>query len=342
MEDSTLGDDEDIYADVTEARLEAGLETARSTSTAPQQATTVKNALQAQGGASHLNAITWAPTPAATHAPPPSATSAPAASSAPSAVYIANLAWYTTDAEVEDLCRPFGPQNCHIVADKRSGRSKGYAVVDFADSEAAASAKVSASPSLTCATIKGFSMFVAHVQDELRGSKAHGNEIVVLLATAASLRVLEGGAAREAEPGVDAVPSLTTAAPAATYVAVPSDRPGRWYGPPDPSVWSGGPGGNLGREVGGPLQHGRGGGGWLDDGVWPPFRGPPLPEQPFGMHGGAGIPPAPAPSFGSSGAGGWWGGRAAGGGNNYRRGGRGDDEQRSSSSRKEARRRYYY
>jgi len=158
MEDSTSGDDEDIYADVTEARLEAGLETARSTSTAPQQATTVKNALQAQGGASHLNAITLAPTPAATHAPPPSATSAPAASSAPSAVYIANLAWYTTDAEVEDLCRPFGPQNCHIVADKRSGRSKGYAVVDFADSEAAASAKVSSSPSLTCAIIKGFSM----------------------------------------------------------------------------------------------------------------------------------------------------------------------------------------
>eukprot|EP00210_Caulerpa_lentillifera_P004199 g4005.t1 len=55
-----------------------------------------------------------------------------------SAVYIANLQWWTTDADVERLCSAYGPVvNIHFLAERSNGKSKGVALVEFTDSQAA-------------------------------------------------------------------------------------------------------------------------------------------------------------------------------------------------------------
>lgn len=54
------------------------------------------------------------------------------------ALLVGNLTWWTTDQELEDLCRPFGAvQEVRILEDKVNGRSRGWAVVEFEEPDAA-------------------------------------------------------------------------------------------------------------------------------------------------------------------------------------------------------------
>jgi RNA recognition motif. (a.k.a. RRM, RBD, or RNP domain) len=62
--------------------------------------------------------------------------------SASSVVFVGNLQWWTTDAELEAACAEFGPVSAvQFTEDKASGRSKGYARVHFSDATAAEQCK---------------------------------------------------------------------------------------------------------------------------------------------------------------------------------------------------------
>lgn len=55
-----------------------------------------------------------------------------------SALYIGNLAWWTTDAELEAQCAEFGEvSQLTTYEDKTNGKSKGYVMVEFASPAAA-------------------------------------------------------------------------------------------------------------------------------------------------------------------------------------------------------------
>eukprot|EP00803_Ostreobium_quekettii_P003485 evm.model.scf_39.14 EVM.evm.TU.scf_39.14 scf_39:141981-144356(+) len=55
-----------------------------------------------------------------------------------SAVYIANLQWWTTDADVEKLCSAFGQVvSTKFLEERSNGKSKGVALVEFADPQVA-------------------------------------------------------------------------------------------------------------------------------------------------------------------------------------------------------------
>ena len=59
-----------------------------------------------------------------------------------SSVYIANLQWWTTDADVERLCSTYGPVvNISFLAERSNGKSKGVALVEFSESQAAVRCK---------------------------------------------------------------------------------------------------------------------------------------------------------------------------------------------------------
>jgi len=54
------------------------------------------------------------------------------------AVYVANLTWWTTDREVEQLCKEFGEvKQVSFFTEKKNGKSKGCALVEFMKSEQA-------------------------------------------------------------------------------------------------------------------------------------------------------------------------------------------------------------
>ena len=56
-----------------------------------------------------------------------------------SAVFVSNLQWWTTDAELEAACAPYGHVlNIRFIDDKACGKSRGMAIVEFAEGEAAA------------------------------------------------------------------------------------------------------------------------------------------------------------------------------------------------------------
>ena len=56
-----------------------------------------------------------------------------------SAVFISNLQWWTTDVELEALCATFGHVlGIRFLDDKACGKSRGMAIVEFAEGEAAA------------------------------------------------------------------------------------------------------------------------------------------------------------------------------------------------------------
>jgi hypothetical protein len=86
------------------------------------------------------------PPPARRHScPPPADCPRPAAAltTAPagegSAVFVSNLQWWTTDAELEAACAPYGHVlNIRFIDDKACGKSRGMAIVEFAEAEAAA------------------------------------------------------------------------------------------------------------------------------------------------------------------------------------------------------------
>ena len=63
---------------------------------------------------------------------------APAVYSNSTSVYIGNLQWWTTDAEVEALCGRFGAvERLRFFEEKPTGKSKGYALVGFDSAKAA-------------------------------------------------------------------------------------------------------------------------------------------------------------------------------------------------------------
>ena len=48
------------------------------------------------------------------------------------AVFVSNLQWWTTDAELEQLCAPYGAvAGIRFIEDKACGKSRGMAVVDI-------------------------------------------------------------------------------------------------------------------------------------------------------------------------------------------------------------------
>lgn len=60
-------------------------------------------------------------------------------SSAGTALYIGNLQWWTTDADLESLCTKYGQVlTLKTFEDKTTGKSKGYVMVHFAAPEAVA------------------------------------------------------------------------------------------------------------------------------------------------------------------------------------------------------------
>lgn len=57
-------------------------------------------------------------------------------------IYIGNLQWWTTDAQIEQLCSKYGvPQKIRFFEDKASGKSKGYVLVTFDSVKAAYTCK---------------------------------------------------------------------------------------------------------------------------------------------------------------------------------------------------------
>ena len=53
-------------------------------------------------------------------------------------VYIGELEWWTTDADIETLCSEFGLiESVNFFEEKSSGKSKGYCLVKFTNKEAA-------------------------------------------------------------------------------------------------------------------------------------------------------------------------------------------------------------
>ncbi len=53
-------------------------------------------------------------------------------------MYVGGLQWWTTDAELDALCRPYGELiSLRFFEDKGNGKSKGYALANFATAEAA-------------------------------------------------------------------------------------------------------------------------------------------------------------------------------------------------------------
>ncbi len=56
-------------------------------------------------------------------------------------IYVGNLSWSMTDADLEGLFTPYGEvSSAKILKDKMSGRSKGFGFVEMTDDEAAKSA----------------------------------------------------------------------------------------------------------------------------------------------------------------------------------------------------------
>lgn len=65
-----------------------------------------------------------------------------ASNSDQTAVYIGNLTWWTTDQDLETIFSEFGKvKNIKFFEDKVNGKSKGYALIEFGNSEAAYQAK---------------------------------------------------------------------------------------------------------------------------------------------------------------------------------------------------------
>lgn len=76
---------------------------------------------------------------AATQAQSTSVTPSGPVTTAGTALYIGNLQWWTTDADLETLCSKYGQiLTLKTFEDKTTGKSKGYVLVHFAAGEAAA------------------------------------------------------------------------------------------------------------------------------------------------------------------------------------------------------------
>lgn len=56
----------------------------------------------------------------------------------PKKLYLGNLSWSLGEDDIRQLCEPFGELvDVRLITEPRSGRSKGFAFVEFAEEEAA-------------------------------------------------------------------------------------------------------------------------------------------------------------------------------------------------------------
>ena len=56
-------------------------------------------------------------------------------------LYLGNLSWSLSEDDIRELCEPFGELvEVRLITEPRSGRSKGFAFVEFAEEEAATAA----------------------------------------------------------------------------------------------------------------------------------------------------------------------------------------------------------
>ena len=53
-------------------------------------------------------------------------------------IYVGNLPYAATEAEVAALFEPFGAADVHVMTDRATGRSRGFAFVTMADDQARA------------------------------------------------------------------------------------------------------------------------------------------------------------------------------------------------------------
>ena len=52
-------------------------------------------------------------------------------------IYVGNLAWSTTDAELQDLFAQYGSvQSARVITDRETGRSRGFGFVEMDDGDA--------------------------------------------------------------------------------------------------------------------------------------------------------------------------------------------------------------
>lgn len=59
----------------------------------------------------------------------------------PNKLYLGNLSWSLGEDDIRELCEPFGELvDVRLITEPRSGRSKGFAFVEFAEEDAAKAA----------------------------------------------------------------------------------------------------------------------------------------------------------------------------------------------------------
>ncbi|EIE18978.1 RNA-binding domain-containing protein [Coccomyxa subellipsoidea C-169] len=200
------------------------------------------------------------------------------------AVYVGNLQWWTTDAQIEELCSQFGSvQKFRFFEDKANGKSKGYVLVTFDSPKAA----------YTC-------------KEGLDGTMVDGKKCVVTFA-----KQKEPGKGQGAQRDGTAMAS-TSQGPTgrgAAYRGRSQEQGGRGprMRPPvgDPP-FSGSMGGGGGPGMGWNGGPGMGPGPFMPPGIMGPGMGPMGPGMPFmppgfppgmqhNMHMGRGTPYARGP-----------------------------------------------
>ncbi|KAK9808480.1 hypothetical protein WJX73_010385 [Symbiochloris irregularis] len=126
---SAAGDD-DLYGDIAQAEAAPTIQAAqdRAKPSAPQpEASTSGRQASPQG------------TPTTEKAP---GSGKPAAATGPASLYLGNLQWWTSDAELEALCAEYGTlSSLKIFEDRKNGKSQGYALVEFSSPAAARACK---------------------------------------------------------------------------------------------------------------------------------------------------------------------------------------------------------
>lgn len=78
-------------------------------------------------------------------------------------LFVGNLAWEVSQADLEKLFEPFGKiSSLEIVTDKASGKSRGFGFVEYASEDAAENARLA----INGKDFKGRAMRVDYAQDE--------------------------------------------------------------------------------------------------------------------------------------------------------------------------------
>ena len=86
-------------------------------------------------------------------------------------IYVGNLSWNMTDADLNELFIPYGTvTNAKVLKDKTSGRSRGFGFVEMEDDEAARTAIAA----LNDSEVQGRKLIVNESQPKAEGSGGSG------------------------------------------------------------------------------------------------------------------------------------------------------------------------